>query len=157
MIRIGAALERFPRLAERLANARLANAERGAITRMCALRRVSRGNVALVGDASGTVDAVTGQGLTLGFRQALALADALAAGNLERYEKEHRRFLRRPWFMGNLLLFLGRRKEIRKRTFHTLQAAPNVFECMLAYHIGETRPLELAATGAQFSWRFLTA
>ncbi len=41
-----------------------------------------RNNVALVGDASCTVDGVSGQGLSLAFQQALALGDALAAGDL---------------------------------------------------------------------------
>jgi len=41
-----------------------------------------RGNVALAGDASGSVDAITGEGLCLSFRHALALADALSKGKL---------------------------------------------------------------------------
>jgi hypothetical protein len=59
--------------------------------------------------------------------------------------------------MSHLLLFLAERSRIRRRTFRAMQAAPNIFDCMLAYHAGETRRFELAATGAQFSWRFLTA
>jgi len=156
-VRVSQTLHKFPALARRLAAAQRANTERGAITSMCALRRVSHGRVALVGDASGTVDAITGQGLSLGFQQALVLADALKRGHLEHYQREHRQLARRPRFMANLLLFLGRRHAVRKRTFRALQAAPNLFECMVAYHVGETRPFELAATGAQFSWRFLTA
>ena len=38
------------------------------------LPAVARGRVALVGDASGTVDAVTGHGLSLSFQQAIHLA-----------------------------------------------------------------------------------
>jgi len=155
--RVTETLHRFPVLARRLANAQLANTERGAITRMCALRHIRRDRVVLVGDASGTVDAIVGQGLSIGFRQALALADALKAGRLQHYEQAHRRLARRPWLMAKLLLMLDQRHLVRRRTFRALQAAPNLFEAMLAYHVGETRPLELAATGAQFGWRFLTA
>ena len=38
---------------------------------------MSRGNVALIGDASGTVDAITGEGLCLAFSQAMVLAECL--------------------------------------------------------------------------------
>lgn len=156
-VRVAEGLKRFPKLALRLDGAPLASTERGAATRMCKLKRVVHGNVALVGDASGTVDAISAEGLSLGFRQAFALADALKADNLELYQRAHQRLLMRPRFMANVLLFLSRAQKIRRRTFQTMHAAPNVFDCMLAYHVGETRPLELAATGAQFSWRFLTA
>jgi menaquinone-9 beta-reductase len=155
-LRGDALLRRFPRLAARLTDAPFAGLERGAITRTCTLQRVSSGHVALVGDASGSVDAITGEGLALSFRQSLALADALSTGKLRQYERRHRQLARRPRFMANLLLFLSRRPEIRRRAFQAMNAAPNIFDCMLAYHVGETRPLELAATGAQFSWRFLT-
>jgi menaquinone-9 beta-reductase len=153
----GRALQRFPNLAAQLTDAALTGPERGAMTRTTDLGRVSCGNVVLVGDASGTVDAITGEGLALGFRQSLALADALVSGNLREYEREHLRILRRARFMSRLLLFLSRSCGIRRRTFQVMHAAPHIFDCMLAYHVGETRPLELAATGAQFGWRFLTA
>jgi menaquinone-9 beta-reductase len=76
--------ESFPRLAQRLTRAQVAGSERGAITMMQKLQHVQCGNVALVGDASGSVDAITGEGLSLGFRQAMALADALERGDLAR-------------------------------------------------------------------------
>ena len=69
----------FPRLAKRLTFAEQLGAPRGAITMSSRLPTVTQGRVALLGDASGTVDAVTGEGLHLAFRQANALADALAA------------------------------------------------------------------------------
>jgi len=43
------------------------------------------GNIALAGDASGSVDAITGEGLCLSFRQAIALADSLEKARLEGY------------------------------------------------------------------------
>lgn len=52
----------------------------------------SRGRVLLVGDASGYVDAITGEGLRLGFEQArLAVAHVLGAGQ---YDSEWRRVTR---------------------------------------------------------------
>jgi len=150
-------LTRFPKLASRLKGGEQASVERGAVTSMFELKRVQRGNVALVGDASGSVDAITGEGLSLSFRQATALADALAAGNLERYQKAHWRLFRRPRLMANMLLLLSRRSGLRKRSMRALEAAPQLFERMLGYHVGEKRPLRLTAAGAVFGWRFLTA
>jgi flavin-dependent dehydrogenase len=150
-------LTKFPALACRLAGAVQTGAERGAVTGMFGLKRVHRGNVALIGDASGSLDAITGEGLSLSFKQATALANALAAGDLERYEKAHRVLFRRPRLVGNLMLLLDRRSGLRERTLRALQAAPQLFERMLAYQLGETRPLRLTAAGALFGWRFLTA
>ena len=156
-LRFDEGLRMFPKLANRLRLATPASPERGAVTGMFGLKRVVRGKVALIGDASGSVDAITGEGLSLSFRQATTLARALAGGNLERYEKAHRRLARRPRLMGNLLLFLDAQSGLRKRALRALEAAPQLFERVLAYHVGETRPLQLATSGAIFGWRFLTA
>jgi hypothetical protein len=58
-------------------------------------------------DASGSVDAITGEGLCLAFQQAIALASALETGNLDAYQAEHRRLLRRSAFMAALMLSLN--------------------------------------------------
>jgi flavin-dependent dehydrogenase len=150
-------LEKLPKLVNRLKGAVQSSAERGAVTGMFELKHVYRGSVALVGDASGSVDAITGEGLSLSFRQAVALADALAAGDLNRYHSAHRRLFRRPRLVGNLLLLLDRRNGLRERTMRALEAAPQLFERVLGYHVGETRPLQLTAASAAFGWRFLTA
>jgi menaquinone-9 beta-reductase len=155
--RFHATLTKFPKLANRLRGAAQTSAERGAVTGMFELKRVHLERVALIGDASGSVDAITGEGLSLSFRQAIALADALAAGDLERYQKAHRRMFLRPRLVGRLLLLLDRRTSLRERTMRALEAAPQLFERVLAYHVGETRPLQLTAASAVFGWRFLTA
>ncbi|NMM17530.1 MAG: NAD(P)/FAD-dependent oxidoreductase [Cellulomonas sp.] len=67
-----AALTEFPELVEHLAGARAAGPVRGAgPLRQRSVRRTI-GNVRLVGDASGYVDALTGEGLRVGFAQAAA-------------------------------------------------------------------------------------
>ena len=73
--------DRFPSLAQRLASAQM-SAERGELTLTRSFKRVYRGRVALIGDASGTVDAITGEGLRLSFQQAEALAAAMESGDL---------------------------------------------------------------------------
>jgi flavin-dependent dehydrogenase len=156
-VRSDETLRRFPELLGRLDGALHASSERGAVTSMFHLKGVYRRNVALIGDASGSVDAITGEGLALSFRQATALAEALAGNDLEHYQKAHRFLFRRPRLMGNLLLLLDRRSGLRKRSMRALEAAPQLFERMLAYHLGESRPLQLARAGAVFGWRFLAA
>jgi menaquinone-9 beta-reductase len=149
--------DEFPQLAERLRGAEVSGHERGAITMTQKLRRVQRGNVALVGDASGSVDAITGEGLALGFRQAMALADALASGDLAKYEAAHRRLARRPALMGRLMLVLDGRPRLRERTIRALAADARVFARLLAVHIGAKSEAHLAATGAMLGWRLVGA
>jgi flavin-dependent dehydrogenase len=156
-VRFAETLRRFPELLGRLDGAPHASFARGAATSMFRLKSVCQGNVALIGDASGTVDAITGEGLALSFRQATALADALRANHIEGYQKAHRRLFRRPRLMGNLLLLLDRRSGLRRRSMRALERAPQLFEGMLGYHLGASRPLELATAGAVFGWRFLAA
>jgi len=155
-LRFDAVLCRFPRLEEQLSAAAYASSERGAITGNFRLNRVYRGNVALIGDASGSVDAITGEGLCLSFRQAQALADALVKVDLGQYQEAHSRLPRRPRVMGSLLLLLDQQTALRRRAMRTLESAPQLFERALAYHVGMARPLQIAAAGASLGWRFLT-
>src|SRR4029077_6374522 len=105
----------------------VASIEKGALTSTCRLKRVSRGNVALIGDASGTVDAITGEGLGLAFSQAMVLADCLRASDMARYESAHRRLALRPLLMAHLLLMLDGRPRLQRRTLQAFQKRPDVF------------------------------
>jgi len=138
-LRVAEALEYFPELQDRLADAPRSTTERGGISATRQLWVVTQGAVALVGDASGSVDAITGEGLGLAFRQALALADGLAAGNLDLYEIAHRRLVRRPTWIANLLLLLDGRPALQDRALHYLARHPQVFRYLLAWHVGELR------------------
>lgn len=151
------ACREFPALVGSLSNAERIGSERGAVTAMRTLNRVYQGNIALIGDASGSVDAITGEGLGLGFRQALALADALKAGNLRSYDAAHRRFSRHPNFMARLLLLLDRNASLRRRVLELLSREPQLFARLLAMHVGKSSPLRIATTGLRFGWQFLTA
>lgn len=105
----------FPELQRRLGDAQPVSALRGAVTVSRSLRRVVRGKVALAGDASGSIDAITGQGLSLAFRQAVALGEALRKEDLSFYEREHARIRRLPERMARLLLLLDRQPGLRRR------------------------------------------
>jgi flavin-dependent dehydrogenase len=155
-LRLDDVLPQFPEVARRLAGASLVTPERGAITAMRRLKRVHAGNVALIGDASGSVDAVTGEGLCLLFQQARALADALAADDLPRYGVEHRRIGRRPEFMARLMLLLDRQRGLRRRVFRAMAARPQLFSRMLAHHVGQLSPAEFVTNGIALGWQLLT-
>ncbi len=155
--RLGQALQRFPELQARLGRAEAASAEKGALTATCNLMRVSRGNVALIGDASGTVDAITGEGLCLAFSQAMVLADCLESGDLRRYEHEHRRLALRPRLMARLMLLLDGRPRLQRRTLQAFQRRPHVFQRLLKLHVGVLSPLHLAVDGLTLGWGLLTA
>lgn len=156
-LRLDAALVDFPELAARLEHAEAASSERGAITVSRRLHHVYRDNVALIGDASGGVDAITGEGLCLGFRQAALLADCLVQNDLARYEVEHRRLLRRPAMMSRLMLLMGRRPQLRRRIMQVFESNPRSFARMLAMHVGDGSTRDYIANGVSLGWRLLTA
>ncbi len=156
-LRVHDALPRFPELARRLASAPTTSRERGACSSARRLKRVTMGRVALVGDASGSVDAITGDGLTLAFQQAEALAGAMAAGDLNLYETEHRRIAFRPACMGELLLTLDRSPRLRARALRALASRPALFADLLALHTGNLGAINFARVAASLSWRLVAA
>jgi flavin-dependent dehydrogenase len=126
----------FPALHTRLAGVAPSSRERGATTSMVRLRNVASGNVALIGDASGSVDAITGEGICLTFRQAAALADSIAGGNLSGYRIAHPRLAMRPHMMARLMLSMDRSRLIREGVLTAFSAMPFVFRRLLAVHVG---------------------
>jgi menaquinone-9 beta-reductase len=135
-LRIEGAMHLFPQAAARLRGAAATGAEQGAVTASRRLRSVVRGCVALVGDASGSVDAITGQGLCLAMQQSAALADAMAAGDLGLYQAAHDRLMRRPRFMAGLMLALDGREWMQRCALEAMSLRPRWFEALLAYHVG---------------------
>lgn len=156
-LRLEDGLRALPRLRERLRGVDGASAERGALTGNRTLQRVCRGNVALIGDASGMVDAITGEGLGLAFSQAVALAACLQSGTLARYQLEHRRLMLRPRLMARLMLTLDRRPRLQHRTLQVFQKHPEIFRRLLELHLGALSPMDLALDGLSLGWGLLTA
>jgi menaquinone-9 beta-reductase len=156
-LRLLDALGEFPELRARLANAKPASSERGAITVTRRLRSVHRGRTVLVGDASGGVDAITGEGLCLAFRQAALLGECLASGDLVRYQQFHRALLRRPALMARLMLFMVKHRHLRHRTMQVFQSNPRSFAGMLALHVGEGSSRDHISSGIALGWELLKA
>jgi len=125
-------LEFFPRLAARLRGCPIDSTDRGAGPLEQRVRAVVRGNLALVGDAAGYLDAITGEGLALAFHQAFALVDAILAEDLGLYARAHRRICAMPLRMTRLLLAIERRPWLRRRILRILRRHPRAFEALLA-------------------------
>ena len=149
-------LGEFPELATQLRGALISDPPRGEVTTMRRLPRIYRDRVALIGDASGSVDAITGQGLCLAFLQAKALASAMLLGDLAQYQSEHRRIMSKPRMMAQLLLLLARHPSLRRRTFRAFSAEPELFSRLLGLHVGAAAASQVASVGLQLGWRFLT-
>ncbi|MFZ1202761.1 MAG: hypothetical protein WAN97_00495, partial [Candidatus Acidiferrales bacterium] len=144
--------------ARRLRSARPVSTQAGAVTSLGRARAATRENIALVGDASGTVDGIAGQGLSLAFRQAQALGESLARGDLAHYEAAHRRIMRNASRMTRLLLLIGASATIRRKALRLFAAHPNVFSRLMSIHAGEASADALAATEIlDLSWRVLWA
>lgn len=154
-VKFDAALTEFHELRKRLAGRPLLSRERGAVTTISSLTRVQRNNIALVGDAAGGVDAITGEGLRLAFEQALAVADAIQDGELKRYERFHRRLLSQSRRMARLLLWLGRHPRVRACAFRAMCDKPECFARMLEMHVGHWKAARLITTGASLGWQLL--
>jgi flavin-dependent dehydrogenase len=153
--RVDDAITLFPALAERLKSARASSTERGAITLNRVLQRVTRGRTVLIGDAAGSADAISGEGLSLAFELARYFGDAVETGDPAHYESAYHRLLRRPRFMANLMLTMDGRPWLQRRAIPALAARPEVFRHLLALHVGAGSPPRLAADCLTLGWQML--
>ncbi len=120
-------LSGFPALERRLGRAGVESTVRGAgPLRQRSAARVA-GRVLLVGDASGYVDALTGEGVSLGLTQARAAVAAVAAGRPESYEREWRRTGRRAALLTHALVQGTRPAWARRALVPAAGALPGVF------------------------------
>ena len=132
-------LARFPVLQARLANAPWDSSPRGAgpLRQSCSTRTKDR--FVLAGDAGGYLDAITGEGLSLAFDGAAALAevlpDALALGatqsSLLPYELAMERLFRKHARLASLLVSIARRPRLRRFVVDRLMARPGLFDWIL--------------------------
>jgi 2-polyprenyl-6-methoxyphenol hydroxylase-like FAD-dependent oxidoreductase len=135
-------LERkFPRLMDRLAGAPPSSRIRGAGPFERASRARTRDRFALVGDAAGYVDAITGEGISLSLLSAAALGrilpDALVRGAeraaLLPYERESARLFRKYELLTRAVLALARRPRARRRALLVLRRFPRAFDALLSW------------------------
>jgi flavin-dependent dehydrogenase len=120
------AMAAIPVIAERVAGADVVSTLRGAgpFRQRTSARRAGR--VLLVGDASGYVDAITGEGIRVGLAQAQAAVACIAAGEPERYEREWSRQTRDfRMLTAGLVAVAG--SPLRSAIVPTAAALPGVF------------------------------
>jgi 2-polyprenyl-6-methoxyphenol hydroxylase-like FAD-dependent oxidoreductase len=156
--RLEHALCDVPQAQQRLVDAVSISREMGALSVSRALKSVYRDDVVLIGDASGSVDAITGEGMCLGFRQALALAEAFQSRDLRQYQRLHRTLMKRPQTMASLMLGLERNGQFQRRALAGLAQQPEVFQSLLAIHVGASSFRDLCSRRLlQFGRAFLAA
>ena len=149
-------LDNFPEIAKRLAGAEVVSQQRGAVTASCKLHRVATDFVALIGDASGSADAITGEGLAISFRQAIALAESIHSGSLAPYRRAHQQIGKLPHAMGELMLTLDRWPALQVRAMRALATTPIFFRELLHAHMGEKALASvLLRRGPRFGWNLL--
>lgn len=140
-------LSRFPALESRLRGSVTVTRDRGAAQLEQRVRTIQCGKVALVGDAAGYRDAITGEGMSLAFHQARALAAALDAANLPEYERRNRQLTALPFLLIRSLMEAERRPWLRRRLIRTLAAEPALFAKLLAIHTRDASPRSVGPKG----------
>ncbi len=133
-------LARFPHLLRRIDGAQAASDVRAAgPLRQRAIAR-ARGRVLLVGDAGGYVDALTGEGMAVGFAQGGAAVAAIASGHPQRYPRWAHAVSWRSTLLTTALLSATHSVRARRLIVPLAAGAPWVFERAVS---------ELAATGGR--------
>jgi len=126
-------LAAFPALLDRLGAAPPASEVRGAGPLRHDVARRVYGRVLLVGDASGYLDALTGEGIGVGLAQADALARCLAAGRPEEYERAWRRVSGPAWRFTAGLLWSRNQPLLGPRIVPAAQRLPWIFPALVNY------------------------
>ena len=156
-LRFREALRHVPELASRLNNACTLGRVRGVRAALRRLSRVCCGRFALVGDASGSVDPLVGEGIGLAFKQAAALIEAIERNDLQGYQAAHDRLGRAPRLMSRLMLLMDAHPRLRRRALRVLAAEPALFSGLLKVNVGEsTFSMFGAGRALRLGWRMLS-
>lgn len=116
----------FPRLEHRLQDARGGSARGCGPMRQLVSRRVN-GRVLLVGDAAGYEDALTGEGVSLAFRQAAAAVVAIVDEAPASYERVWHHITRNYRWLTRALVLAGGQPTSRRAIVPACAALPGVF------------------------------
>jgi len=131
-------LARFPELRARLGSAAAApeTVQRGAGPFDVRVEPITRARVLLVGDASGYLDAITGEGLSLAFASAAALVEATAGDDASAYARAWARARRQHIALTRLVLWIADHPSVRRRVVRALSRSPESFRAFLALNTG---------------------
>ncbi len=133
-----ALLGRFPALAARVAGAVPQSEVRGAGPLQQRVRARHAERLALIGDAAGYVDAITGQGLSLSFAGSALLMEALPrdlsqdlSSALQRYDASVRARWLRYAVPAHALVALSRLPTLRREAIRSVAAVPGAFGALV--------------------------
>lgn len=148
-----ALLDGFWALKERVRGAPYDSEARGAgPLRQAAVRRTKR-RFALLGDAGGYVDAITGEGLTLALRAARALGEVMPAAvqlgtlaSLEPYERAAREAFAAYARFSGALVWVAARPRLRRFLVNRLIETPRLFAWGVASVLSSERPPQRRST-----------
>ncbi|MDO8307010.1 MAG: NAD(P)/FAD-dependent oxidoreductase [Actinomycetota bacterium] len=121
------ALAATPALQRRIEGAAPASDERGAGPLRQSSSARTAGRTLLVGDAAGYVDALTGEGLRIGFAQAQAVVDAIGRDDPHSYEGEWLRITRSYRYLTGTLIRVAQRPALRRLVVPAARAVPGAF------------------------------
>jgi flavin-dependent dehydrogenase len=144
-------LGHFPALARSLAGSEPPGRVRGAGPFEQRVSAVLAPGVALVGDAAGYLDAVSGEGLALGFRAAVVLVKRFASGELWRYPSDHARLCFTHHALTGLMLQIARRPGLRRAIIRHLASRPALFSDLLGI-ASDARVPARSLLGATLRW-----
>jgi len=119
-------LRNFPELSERVAGSSMSPVKGAGPLRQRSRRRTA-GRVLLAGDASGYVDALTGEGIAVGLAQAKAAVAAVVADDPRRYERSWRRASWRYQVITHTLLAVAGVPPARRALVPLASRLPMVF------------------------------
>jgi menaquinone-9 beta-reductase len=158
---------RWPRLAERLARARLLEPPRAVGPLAVDARAVTGAGAVLVGDAAGFFDPFTGEGVTLALRSAELAAEAIGAAlreanaaaaarrRLEDYARARHRETRDKFRFNRLVQLAVGWPEAGNRLAHRLARRPDLADRLVGI-AGDFVPAR-DAFGPRFVWDLLRA
>jgi flavin-dependent dehydrogenase len=126
-----ARLAAFPALRERLAGAAPASKVRGAGPLRQDVRHRVCERVLLVGDASGYIDALTGEGISVALAQAAVLAPCLRDGRPGDYERAWRRVSRKSRLLTGGLLWSRHQPALAGRIVAAAERLPRLFTAIV--------------------------
>jgi flavin-dependent dehydrogenase len=126
-LHLNRAIASVPALAARLAGADAVSAPLGAGPLRQRVKARQSGRALLVGDAAGYVDALTGEGLRVGFAEAEAVVRAIVADEPDRYEAEWRSITRSYRWLTTALLWTTSHRGLRPLLVPAAHALPGTF------------------------------
>jgi flavin-dependent dehydrogenase len=121
----------FPALRECLKGAEPVGTVRGAGPLRQNVRHRVAANVLLVGDASGYIDALTGEGISVALTQAAALVQCLRTGRTEDYEHQWRKVTRKSRILTAGLLWARHTPPLAPRIVPAAARLPRTFTSLV--------------------------